>query len=227
MGLSWADNSIEIWRNLPISNPKPDLHNINAHTKFGENPLMFTQVIIQKIWACLGQKFDKIRPLAIPNQIHIPSLVEIHWGLLKLSSGNKKWTDVCTTDGWTDTQMSNLKPYYPATIVWWGIKRKADDKCRLKFGTEDWIHYIFLLPFLQGRQLFCDFLFTFLHKSPFWKQVCSKRKEFAPTLKGKNILQRGANSFLSEQIPLKKGAKTILTVSSPECIFDSPHDIFD
>ena len=27
--------------NLPISNPKTDLHNINAHTKFGENPLMF------------------------------------------------------------------------------------------------------------------------------------------------------------------------------------------
>ena len=32
----------------PISNPKPDLHNINAYTKFGENPLMFTQVIIRK-----------------------------------------------------------------------------------------------------------------------------------------------------------------------------------
>ena len=36
------------WRNSPISNPKPDLHNINAHTTFGENPLMFTQVIIRK-----------------------------------------------------------------------------------------------------------------------------------------------------------------------------------
>ena len=48
MGMSWADNSIKNWRNLPISNPKPDFHNINAHTKFGENPLMFTQVIIQK-----------------------------------------------------------------------------------------------------------------------------------------------------------------------------------
>ena len=42
MGVSGADNSVKIWRNLPISNPKPDLHNINAHTKFGENPLMFT-----------------------------------------------------------------------------------------------------------------------------------------------------------------------------------------
>ena len=48
MGVSRADNSIKILRNLPISNPKPELHNINAHTKFGENPLMFTQVIIRK-----------------------------------------------------------------------------------------------------------------------------------------------------------------------------------
>ena len=28
--------------------PKPDLHNINAYTKFGEDPSMFTQVIIRK-----------------------------------------------------------------------------------------------------------------------------------------------------------------------------------
>ena len=48
MGMSRADNSVKIWRNLPISNPKPDLHSINAHTKFGENILMFTQVIIRK-----------------------------------------------------------------------------------------------------------------------------------------------------------------------------------
>ena len=43
-----ADNSVKIWWNLPLSNPKPDLHNINAHTKFGENPLLFTKVIIRK-----------------------------------------------------------------------------------------------------------------------------------------------------------------------------------
>ena len=42
MGVSQADNFVKIWQNLPISNPQPDLHNINAHTKFGENPLMFT-----------------------------------------------------------------------------------------------------------------------------------------------------------------------------------------
>ena len=46
MGVSWADNSVKTCRNLPISNPKTDLHNINARIKFGENPLMFTQVII-------------------------------------------------------------------------------------------------------------------------------------------------------------------------------------
>ena len=51
MGVSRADNSVNSvknWQNSPISNPKPDLHNINAYTKFGENPLMFTQVIIRK-----------------------------------------------------------------------------------------------------------------------------------------------------------------------------------
>ena len=48
MGMSPADNSIKIGQNLPISNPKPDFHNINAHSKFGENLLMFTQVIIRK-----------------------------------------------------------------------------------------------------------------------------------------------------------------------------------
>ena len=48
MGVFWADNSVKIRSNLPISNPKPDIHNINAQTKFGENPLTFTQVIIRK-----------------------------------------------------------------------------------------------------------------------------------------------------------------------------------
>ena len=48
MGVSRADNSIKNWWNLPISKSKTDLHNINAHTKFGENPLLFTQVIVKK-----------------------------------------------------------------------------------------------------------------------------------------------------------------------------------
>ena len=48
MGLSRADNSVKIWRNLPISYPKPDLLHVNAYNKFGENPLLFTQVIVWK-----------------------------------------------------------------------------------------------------------------------------------------------------------------------------------
>ena len=40
--ISRADNSVGNWQNLPINNPKPDLHNIKTHTKFGENPLTFT-----------------------------------------------------------------------------------------------------------------------------------------------------------------------------------------
>ena len=47
MGVSRADNSVKSWRNLPISNPKPDLL-VNAYTKFGENPLLFAQVIVRK-----------------------------------------------------------------------------------------------------------------------------------------------------------------------------------
>ena len=48
MGVSWAHNFVKIWRNLPISNPNSDLLNMNAYSKFGENPLLFTQVIVRK-----------------------------------------------------------------------------------------------------------------------------------------------------------------------------------
>ena len=34
-------------RNLPFSNLKEDLHDINAYTIFGENPLIFTKVIVR------------------------------------------------------------------------------------------------------------------------------------------------------------------------------------
>ena len=48
MGGSRAANSVNIWRNLLISNPKPDLLNVNAYSKSGENPLLFTQIIVRK-----------------------------------------------------------------------------------------------------------------------------------------------------------------------------------
>ena len=40
--------TVKTGRNLRISNPKADLHNIIAHTKFGETPLTFIKVFVQK-----------------------------------------------------------------------------------------------------------------------------------------------------------------------------------
>ena len=44
MGVSRAHNSVKIWWNLPISNPKSYLLNVNAYSKFDENPLLFTKL---------------------------------------------------------------------------------------------------------------------------------------------------------------------------------------
>ena len=93
-----ADNSVKNWWNLPISMPKPDLHNINAQTKFCGNPLTLDCHPETKIWTFRRQitlsKINEICPLTIPNQIstismHIPSMLKIHWYLLKLSSRNE------------------------------------------------------------------------------------------------------------------------------------------
>ena len=58
MDVSQADNFLKNWRNLPFSNPKPDLFNVNAYSKFGENLLLFTQVKNPetKIWSFLKVK---------------------------------------------------------------------------------------------------------------------------------------------------------------------------
>ena len=74
----------------PLAIRKADVHNINAHTKFGENSLIFTKNSMQK-WkkrTCRGHiNLSKISLSAIPNQIspismHTPSVVKIHWYLL-------------------------------------------------------------------------------------------------------------------------------------------------
>ena len=49
---NWNDNTlpplcggqitVKNCHNLPISNPEPDVHNINTHTKFGKNPMTST-----------------------------------------------------------------------------------------------------------------------------------------------------------------------------------------
>ena len=48
MDVLQADNSAKNRQNLPISNPRADLRNINAHSEFGENPLTVTKVFVQK-----------------------------------------------------------------------------------------------------------------------------------------------------------------------------------
>ena len=35
MGVSRADNSVKVWRNMPISDSKPDRFNVNAYSKSG------------------------------------------------------------------------------------------------------------------------------------------------------------------------------------------------
>ena len=52
-----GQKTVKNWRKLAIINPKPDLHNINAHIKFGENPLTFTQVIVRK--RKCGRTYDR------------------------------------------------------------------------------------------------------------------------------------------------------------------------
>ena len=66
MAVSRADNSVKNWRNLLISNPKPDLHNINAYTKFGENQTMIkTPVKFQK------DQFKTVGGVALTSYLHV------------------------------------------------------------------------------------------------------------------------------------------------------------
>ena len=94
--MSRADNFVKNGQNLPISNPKAELHNINAHIKFDKNPEIYTIYCPEsKIKMYCGQitqlKIDKICPLAIQKKIstismNISNLVKIQWYLLKLLS---------------------------------------------------------------------------------------------------------------------------------------------
>ena len=70
MDVSRADISVKIWWNLPISNPKADLLNVNAYSKFGVNPLLFTQVIVRKqkyVHVLTGNSVKNWRNLPISN----------------------------------------------------------------------------------------------------------------------------------------------------------------
>ena len=102
-----GDNFVKTWRNVPNSNPKPDLKNISAHIKFGENSLRFTQVIVlRRKYGCVMGKYlcQSWQNLSIGNpksdvyNINAHSkLVKFHWDLLKLSSGNENM-DVSRVD---------------------------------------------------------------------------------------------------------------------------------
>ena len=55
-------------QNLPISNLQLDLHNINTHAKFGENPLVFTQYCLEmKMWADNSVKNWRNLPISNPK----------------------------------------------------------------------------------------------------------------------------------------------------------------
>ena len=61
-----ADNSVKN-KDLYISNPKSDLHNIPARLKFGENTLIFTVVIFQKRKYGHEMKYLKVKHILTSN----------------------------------------------------------------------------------------------------------------------------------------------------------------
>ena len=124
MGVSRADDSVKIWQNLPASNPKPDLHNMNAQTKFGENPWMFTQVISRKrinMGVSRAENAIKILwnlPISNPKPDfqNIDAHTKFGENPLMFTSRNEKWTDVQLTDrqtdGHTDVQRETIIPHH-------------------------------------------------------------------------------------------------------------------
>ena len=79
IGMLLANNPVKNWLNLSISNPKPDLHNISAHTKFGEIPLYVLKLS--------------------PGNENTDGHTMWNHNTLPLSYG---WTDVRQTDGLKD-----------------------------------------------------------------------------------------------------------------------------
>ena len=138
--MSRADDAVKHWQNLPISNPKPDLLNINV-LSLVKIPWHLLKISsgnenMGVSWADNSIKIWWNCPLAIPNQIstismHIPSLVKIHWftQVIIQKQNTDRQMDVRLTDGWMDgqidTQMSNVKPKFPTTIVWRGKKSET------------------------------------------------------------------------------------------------------
>ena len=98
--------------NVPYSNPKPDLHNINAHIKFGQKSVaMYSSCSPEtKILMSQADTSNQISTISM----HTPSLVKIHAHLLKLSYG-KENMDGHMRD--RQGQMINVKPTYLCGVV--------------------------------------------------------------------------------------------------------------
>ena len=93
---------------MKFANPKPDLHNINA---------VLHRCCVTQHWYCGELVWNSVTP----------SLVKIHWHLLKLSSRNENMNRL-QEDRQTDTWTTSVIPYYPDTIVWRGINSCCFDK---------------------------------------------------------------------------------------------------
>ena len=76
--------------------------------------------------------------------------------------------------------------------------------------------FFFFLPFFIKGDNYCDFHLALLHKNP---------PEKGSTLKGKNLLPLGANSFLLEWTLFQKGDKTILAELPPLKVYPFPLNI--
>ena len=86
-----ANLTIPNWRNLPISNPKADLHNIYAQTKFHENPLILSYHPEMKIryvsWAGNSLKNCRKLPMSNPKpDIHYQCTYQIWWKSIEIYS---------------------------------------------------------------------------------------------------------------------------------------------
>ena len=125
MDVSWTDNSVKIWQILPISNPKPDLHNINAHTKFGkihwcllklssgnENMDVSQADNSVKIWRNLPISNPKpdLHNINAHTKFGENTLMFTQFIIRKRKTDRQMDLHVRLTDGQTDTLMSNMKP---------------------------------------------------------------------------------------------------------------------
>ena len=178
MGVSRADNSVKIWRNLPISNPKPDLHNINAQTKFGENPLMFTQVIIRKrkTDGQMDRLTDNQHETIIPRHYCVAGYkkainVILHRTRSKLfeetdllPAGKQYWQISCSRWG------VNLYP------LWVNINRLQIGDIFLIFFQKTWFDISCKLSPLEIICMKCESLFSWKNKKNISFRVSSAEK---------------------------------------------------